>query len=145
MEEIFEQFKDKDAFDAYWKEHYVPLTYEDVREAYEDFVKSADKHIFLSDYEESGNVSREDFMDNLSQAAQFAIPHIVHQTVPTKNHGTNADTLHEKLPQYSHPRLPSVPPQIMQMHSHKPADSSHKTLPSIHPETRTAPPVKDCP
>ena len=56
MEEIFEQFKDKDAFDAYWKEHYVPLTYEDVREAYEDFVKSADKHIFLSDYEESGNV-----------------------------------------------------------------------------------------
>ena len=40
MEEIFEQFKDKDAFDAYWKEHYVPLTYEDVREAYEDFVKS---------------------------------------------------------------------------------------------------------
>ena len=54
MEEIFEQFKDKDAFDAYWKEHYVPLTYEDVREAYEDFVKSADKHIFLSDYEESG-------------------------------------------------------------------------------------------
>ena len=72
MEEIFEQFKDKDAFDAYWKEHYVPLTYEDVREAYEDFVKSADKHIFLSDYEKSGNVSREDFMDNLSQAAQFA-------------------------------------------------------------------------
>ena len=71
MEEIFEQFKDKDAFDAYWKEHYVPLTYEDVREAYEDFVKSADKHIFLSDYEKSGNVSREDFMDNLSQAAQM--------------------------------------------------------------------------
>ena len=25
MEEIFEQFKDKDAFDAYWKEHYVRL------------------------------------------------------------------------------------------------------------------------
>ena len=46
MEEIFEQFKDKDAFDAYWKEHYVPLTYEDVREAYEDFVKSADNIFF---------------------------------------------------------------------------------------------------
>lgn len=72
-----------------------------------------------------------------------SIPHIVHQTVPTKNHGTNADTLHEKLPQYSHPRLPSVPPQIMQMHSRRLPDSSHKTLPSIHPETRTAPPVKD--
>ena len=61
MEEIFEQFKDKDAFDAYWKEHYVPLTYEDVREAYEDFVKSADKHIFLSDYDQNGqhNQSRQ--------------------------------------------------------------------------------------
>ena len=30
-----------------------------------------------------------------------SIPHIVHQTVPTKNHGTNADTLHEKLPFWS--------------------------------------------
>ena len=25
MEEIFEQFKDKDAFDAYWKEHMFHL------------------------------------------------------------------------------------------------------------------------
>ena len=85
MEEIFEQFKDKDAFDAYWKEHYVPLTYEDVREAYEDFVKSADKHIFLSDYEESGNVSREDFMDNLSQAAQFAFQDSLTEAFYDKN------------------------------------------------------------
>lgn len=39
MEEIFEQFKDKDAFDAYWKEHYVPLTYEDVRGSIRGFCK----------------------------------------------------------------------------------------------------------
>ena len=39
MEEIFEQFKDKDAFDAYWKEHYVPLTYEDVMEGCDGFLK----------------------------------------------------------------------------------------------------------
>ena len=71
MENI-EQFKNKEAFDNYWKENYIPLTYADVQETYEDFVKSAEKHIFLSDYEESGNISREDFMDNLSQAAQFA-------------------------------------------------------------------------
>lgn len=70
--ENMEQFKNKEAFDNYWKENYIPLTYEDVQAAYEDFVKSAEKHIFLSDYEESGNVSREDFIDNLSQAAQFA-------------------------------------------------------------------------
>ena len=51
-----------------------------------------------------------------------SIPHIVHQTVPTKNHGTNADTLHEKLPQYSHPRLPSVPPQICLLYTSDAAD-----------------------
>ena len=85
MEEIFEQFKDKDAFDAYWKEHYVPLTYEDVREAYEDFVKSADKHIFLSDYEESGNVSREDFMENLSEEAAFTFQDTLTELFYDKN------------------------------------------------------------
>ena len=85
MEEIFEQFKDKDAFDAYWKEHYVPLTYEDVREAYEDFVKSADKHIFLLDYEESGNVSREDFMDNLSEEAAFTFQDALTEAFYDKN------------------------------------------------------------
>ena len=72
MADIFEQFDSREAFDTYWNETYVPVTYEDVKEAYEDFVKASDKHIFLSDYEESGSISRDDFMDNLSQAAQFA-------------------------------------------------------------------------
>lgn len=36
-----------------------------------DFVKSADGHIYLSDYEEKGMISREDFKENLSQEAQF--------------------------------------------------------------------------
>ena len=47
------------------------MTYEDVREAFTDFVKSADGHIYLSDYEEKGMISREDFKENLSQEAQF--------------------------------------------------------------------------
>ena len=47
---IFEQFPDRETFDAYWKENYVPVTYEDVKEAFEDFVASASGHIFLSDY-----------------------------------------------------------------------------------------------
>ena len=72
MADIFEQFDSREAFDTYWNETYVPVTYEDVKEAHEDFVKASDKHIFLSDYEESGSISRDDFMDNLSQAAQFA-------------------------------------------------------------------------
>ena len=84
MPEI-EKFKDKETFDNYWNDSYVALTYADVQEAYEDFVKSADKHIFLSDYEESGNVSREDFIENLSQAAQFAFQDSLTEAFYEKN------------------------------------------------------------
>ena len=72
MEDILAAFPDRETFDRYWEENYVPVTYEDVKEAFEDFVTSAGGHIFLSDYEEGGCISKEDFKDNLSQAAQFA-------------------------------------------------------------------------
>ena len=54
---IFSHFPDRETFDRYWNENYVPVTYED---------------IYLSDYEEKGCISKEDFKDNLSQEAQFA-------------------------------------------------------------------------
>ena len=69
--EIFEQFPDRETFEAYWKENYVPVIYEDVKEAFEDFVTAANGHIFLSDYEENGCISKADFKENLSQEAQF--------------------------------------------------------------------------
>ncbi len=69
--DIFEQFPDRETFDKYWNENYVPVTYEDVREAFEDFVKSAGGHVYLSDYEEKGCISKKDFKENLSQEAQF--------------------------------------------------------------------------
>ena len=67
MEDILAAFPDRETFDRYWEENYVPVTYEDVKEAFEDFVTSAGGHIFLSDYEEGGCISKEDFKDNLSQ------------------------------------------------------------------------------
>ncbi len=69
--EILASFPDRETFDAYWNENYVPVTYEDVKEAFEDFVTAAGGHIFLSDYEEKGCISKEDFKENLSQEAQF--------------------------------------------------------------------------
>lgn len=72
MEDILAAFPDRETFDRYWEENYVPVTYEDVKEAFEDFVTSAGGHIFLSDYEEGGCISKEEFKDNLSQEAQFA-------------------------------------------------------------------------
>ncbi|MGN0141269.1 MAG: serine/threonine protein phosphatase [Roseburia sp.] len=70
--DIFEQFPNREAFDKYWNENYVPVTYEDVRQSFEDFVSAADGHIYLSDYEEKGCISKADFKDNLSQEAQFS-------------------------------------------------------------------------
>ena len=70
--DIFSHFPDRETFDRYWNENYVPVTYEDVATVFRDFVKSAEGHIYLSDYEEKGCISKEDFKDNLSQEAQFA-------------------------------------------------------------------------
>lgn len=46
MEDILAAFPDRETFDRYWEENYVPVTYEDVKEAFEDFVTSAGGHIF---------------------------------------------------------------------------------------------------
>lgn len=85
MDDILQQFPTQEAFEAYWNENYILLTYEDVREAYEDFVKSADKRIFLSDYEEAGAISKEDFMDNLAEAAMFTFQDTLTEVFYEKN------------------------------------------------------------
>lgn len=69
--DIFTKFPDKETFEKFWIQNYVPVTYDDVRENFETFVKAADGHIFLSDYEEKGCISKADFKENLSQEAQF--------------------------------------------------------------------------
>ena len=56
--DIFSHFPDRETFDRYWNENYVPVTYEDVATVFRDFVKSAEGHIYLSDYEEKGCISR---------------------------------------------------------------------------------------
>lgn len=71
MQDIFEQFPTKEAFDAFWQENYEPLVYADVKDAFESYVQQAEKHIFISDYEAAGAIRREDFLENLSEDAQF--------------------------------------------------------------------------
>ena len=80
-----EQFKDREAFDAYWNENYVPLSYKDVQEEFENYVKEAEKHIFLSDYEEGGSIAKADFMNNLSQTAQFTFQDTLTEAFYEKN------------------------------------------------------------
>lgn len=85
MAEIFERFPTKEAFDAYWNENYVPITYEDVKEQFEEYVNSVEKHIFISDYEETGNISRGTFLDHLSEDAAFMFQDILTECFYDKN------------------------------------------------------------
>lgn len=85
MDELSEKFPDREAFDIYWRENYAALHYEDVKEAYEQFVREADKKIFLSDYEEKGQISREDFMENLNSTAQFTFQDSLTEAFYEKN------------------------------------------------------------
>ena len=61
MEDILTAFPDTATFDRYWEENYIPVTYEDVRAEFEEFVTSTEGHIYLSDYEEGGCISKADF------------------------------------------------------------------------------------
>ena len=46
--DIFSHFPDRETFDRYWNENYVPVTYEDVATVFRDFVNlQRDIFIFL--------------------------------------------------------------------------------------------------
>ena len=85
MEDILQAFPNRETFDEYWNESYVPVTYEDIKSIFEEFVDSVDGHIFLSDYEENGCISKEDFKENLSDDAQFAFQDGLTETFYDKN------------------------------------------------------------
>lgn len=85
MEELFEQFPDKETFDTYWNENYKILCYEDVKETFEEFVIAADKKIFKSDYEAGGCISKADFIENLSQTAEFTFQDTLTEVFYEKN------------------------------------------------------------
>ena len=85
MDELFEQFPTREVFDAFWRENYTPLTYADVQEAYEDFLKEVEHKIFLPDYEEKNAISREDFFENLNQTAEFSFQDLLTEAFYDKN------------------------------------------------------------
>lgn len=70
--ELYEKLTTKEAFDKYWQSHYIPVSYKDVQEAFESFVKEQDKKIFIEDYEANGQISKDNFIENLHADAQFA-------------------------------------------------------------------------
>ena len=85
MEDILTAFPDTATFDRYWEENYIPVTYEDVRAEFEEFVTSTEGHIYLSDYEEGGCISKADFKENLSEEAKFAFQEALTEIFYDKN------------------------------------------------------------
>ena len=85
MEDILIAFPDRETFDRFWEENYVPVTYEDVKEAFEEFVTSAEGHIYLSDYEAGGGISKADFKENLTEDAMFAFQEALTEIFYDKN------------------------------------------------------------
>lgn len=97
MDEIFELFPNKEAFDRYWKENYQPLCYDDVKEAFDKFLKKSGKEIFNSDYASANQTKKEDFKENLSQTAEFHFQEALTEAFYDKNPEVyeNAFTLFE--------------------------------------------------
>ena len=85
MSDLLETLTTKEAFDAYWDANYVPVTYEDVKEAYEGFVLEHDKKIFLADYQEKNCITREDFIENLHEDAAFLFQDALTESFYDKN------------------------------------------------------------
>ena len=41
----------REEFEKYWADNYVEIEYDEVKDEYEAFVREAEKHIFIDDYE----------------------------------------------------------------------------------------------
>ena len=85
MAELWESLTTKEAFDEYWDTHYIPVSYEDVKEAYDAFLAEHENKIFLSDYQEKNCISREDFMENLHEDAAFLFQDVLTEVFYDKN------------------------------------------------------------
>lgn len=101
MEELLQQFPDKETFDAFFQEHYQPLTYEDVKTGFGEAVREAGAHIFPE--EDMDKVNRENFMEYLGQGARFILENAMTEAFYEKNPEVyeTAFGLYEEDPRHS--------------------------------------------
>ena len=83
MEELLQQFPDREAFDAFFREHYQPLAYEDVKAGFGEAVKEAGAHIFPE--EDMDKVTGSNFMEYLGQGARFILENAMTEAFYEKN------------------------------------------------------------
>ncbi len=85
MEDLLRQYPDQKTFDVFFQMNYKPVSYEDVKDAMEEFVKEAGLSLFLDDYVASQNVKKEDFKEHLSQTARFQFDEAMTEAFYEKN------------------------------------------------------------
>lgn len=72
-------------FENFFQANYTPLTYEDIKEDYENFYKEQNGKIFHEDYEKAAQISKDDFRDNLSKTALFTFQDALTELFYDKN------------------------------------------------------------
>lgn len=83
MEELLQQFPDKETFDRFFVENFKAMTYDDVKEAFESLVREEGLGIFPNDY--AANVKKDDFISHLSQGARFELENAMTEAFYEKN------------------------------------------------------------
>lgn len=103
MEDLLKLYPNQETFDTFFHMHYKPVTYEDVKEAMEAFVKEVGLSLFFDEYVKSRKVKKEDFKSNFSQAASFRFEDAMTEAFYEKNPGIyeTAFALYELAPKES--------------------------------------------
>lgn len=83
MADLLTQFPDKETFDRFFAEHFKAMTYDDIRDGFEELVKSEGLNIFHDAY--AKHVRREDFAKHLSQGARFEFENAMTEAFYEKN------------------------------------------------------------
>ena len=79
------KYKSAEEFEVFFHANYTPITYEDVKEDFENFYKAQKGKIFHEDYEKAGNIRKEDFRENLSKSALFTFQDTLTELFYEKN------------------------------------------------------------
>lgn len=83
MEELLQQFPDREAFDFFLEENYTPLVYEDVKEGFAEVTEEEGAHIFPES--DMDQVTRDNFMEYLGQGARFILENAMTEAFYEKN------------------------------------------------------------
>lgn len=85
MEDLLKQYPTKEAFDRFFEQNYQPVLYCEAGPQMEELIREAGLEIFFDDYVKEKRVSKRDFKEHLSQAANFRFEEAMTEAYYEKN------------------------------------------------------------